>query len=694
MSSITQIGVATLSDELLQYIKDQIASGALKWDDLVDTPAYAGQDGKFLQALSGGGSSSLQWADLPSAGLNWQVQSTNVTATDKIGYLASNGITITLPVSPAAGNLVAVTDHKSEFDTRPVTVAGAGGFLIEGEATLTLDLRNAYIQLIFDGTQWELAQVNHPFNVQEITEESFPAGQISYNLSRTPANRSTLLVTVGGSVLPTSLYSVTGNVISFGTATSAAVHVRHIGMPSAAAVSDTPVGAMLYFPNGEPVDGWLDCTGGSIGRSLYPDLVDYLNKGSGEEIAFLPDARGNFVRVWDPRDGADTIGVVSIPNILKDNKWGRWLDTTHEGTAGNAWDASNSTITKVKYGSGYIGYRFDAPVSTASVSIATIDPIGSAHVPTSVIVKASHDGVTWVNASAASTGPFQNRTVAITTNTTEAYRFWAIFGTGGLPYAADTEYYWGVAAIVFTSSTTNRAIGGFQGEAVGSLDASLSGTPAGAGQVQSGTGATAPVVGGAGTVSGGVETRPDNQAYVLRIKAFHYQSGSLTNTNVTQLRDEVSRLSSRVNDGTSYVGDAPPLNPTENARWYDTTSGRTYLWFNDGDSYQWVDDSPQSVSSGRESINAADILAVGTTTNRALNERFTDIRCILDFGAVRNRADDSAAAFVKAGVGPVFIPTGAYYVSAGDFTGNIYFSFGPVDITGLSTGITVKDLLA
>ena len=693
MSSITQIGVSTFSDELLQYVKDQLKSGTLEWNDLIDTPDYVSQDGKFLKALSGGGTSTMEWSELPPAGLSWQVQETDVTVSDKIGLLADGGITITLQDDPLEGSVIAIADRNSDFADNPVIVKG-GNKLVEGSQELIIDLRNAYLQLIFDGTQWEMVQVNHPFNIQEITEESFPAGFLNYNLSRIPANRSTLLVTVDGSVVPTSLYSVTGNVLGFGTATSAPVHVRHIGVPSAAAVSDTPVGAMLYFPNGEPIDGWLDCTGASIGRSVYPDLVDYLNKGTGEDIAFLPDARGNFIRVWDPRDGADTIGVVSIPTVLRDNKWGRWLDTTAVTSSGNIWDGNTSTVGKVKYAHGYVGYRFDAPVSTSAVTISTVDPIGSAHVPTSVVVKASHDGVTWVEVSALENGPFQNRTVSINVDTVDPYRFWAVFGTGGTPYPTDTEHYWGVASVIFSSSTLNRAIGGFQGQAVGPIDAHLGGADAGAGSVQSGIDATALTLGGQGTVSGGLETRPDNQAYVLRIKAFHYQSGSLSDSNVTQLRDEISRLSARVNDGTSYVGAVPPPNPTDNARWYDMTSGRTYIWFYDGDSYQWVDDSPQAVSSGRDSINAAEILAVGSATPRALNERFTDLKCVLDFGAVRNKADDSKRAFERAGLGPVYIPTGTYYVSGGDFTGNIYFSFGPVTITGLSTGITVKDLLA
>lgn len=694
--AITQIGVATLSDELLAYIKEQIKNGTVSFTDLIDAPDYAGQDGKFLKAFSGGGSSGMEWEDLPAAGLNWQVESTNFTASDKVGVLASNGITITLPATPVEGTLVAVADHLSEFDSNPVTVI-SNGANIGDDTELVLDLRNAYVQLIFDGTIWNISQVSHPFNIQEITEETFPPGQSVYNLGRVPANRSSLLVTVGSRVLNTSQYAVTGNVLTLGATAAEVVQVRHIGVPAAVRVSDTPVGAMLYFPNTEPVDGWLDCTGASISSQVYPDLVKFLAKDPNATLANLPDARGNFIRTYDFGSGVDVVTPYNIPTDLSSNTWGKWIDTLNSGTAKNAFDGTTSSRTTVRYTDGYIGYAFDAPVSMTGISIDCNDAFGTVHLPDTIQAKVSNDGITWMNASIVVPGgaALQGASTYLTITANEAYRYWAVFGTGGTPYTNGSGEYWGVVALTFIGSSTNRQVGDFQGESVGPLPSTtLGGTSAGPLAVQSGIGSVALGQGGTGTVSGGSETRPDNQSYVLRIKAFHYQSGNLAPTEVTSLRDEVSRLSTRVNDGTSYVQATAPENPSENARWYDTTSGRTYLWFNDGDSYQWVDDSPQSASHDTLGINAAPILAVQTTQARAINERFSDIINILDFGAFRNSTTDSKTAFDNAGVGPVFIPTGYYEVSSGDYSGSIYFSFGPVTITGAATGITVKDLLA
>lgn len=44
----------------------------------------------------------------------------------------------------------------------------------------------------------------------------------------------------------------------------------------------------------------------------------------------------------------------------------------------------------------------------------------------------------------------------------------------------------------------------------------------------------------------------------------------------------------------SYIGDEPPTQPKEGAEWYCTKDGRTYVWYKDIDSGQWVESSPQS----------------------------------------------------------------------------------------------------
>ncbi len=552
--TITQVGPAAASDELTNEIVGVVRNDALVITDLRDIPDYAAETDRYLYTADG---TTLTWASLPTAGINWEVQTTDVTAADKIGYLASNGITITLRSNPAVGDLVAVADANSEFNTRPVTINGNGNN-IEQDPQLVLDLRNAFVQFVFNGTTWDIVQSSTPFNIQEITEESFPPGSITYTMSRIPPSSSSVLVTINGAVQPTTSYAVTGNTLTFGTAPTSTVFLRYVGIASSINVSDTPIGAMMYFPNNSPIDGWLDCTGGTIGSSIYPDLVRYLSKNPNATTATLPDSRGNFIRTWDHGSGRDDLGsTTAIPTDLSDNSWGTWLDTLDSGTAENAFDGSTGTRTSVNFASGYVGYAFDVPVTLTAANIFSSDTISTVHLPTSIRLRWSDDGVTWNDASLPNLNTLQNTDIALSSTETNPHRYWAIFGTGGTAYASDPSRYWGVAYVTFTGTTTGRLVGGNQNESVGTLNLTLEGNSAGstANGGTTGTDLRTIVAGSTGLVTGGgSETRPANQTYILRIKAFHYQSGELSSTEITSLRNEISRLATLVTDALPRSG--------------------------------------------------------------------------------------------------------------------------------------------
>ena len=66
----------------------------------------------------------------------------------------------------------------------------------------------------------------------------------------------------------------------------------------------------------------------------------------------------------------------------------------------------------------------------------------------------------------------------------------------------------------------------------------------------------------------------------------------------------------------SYIGDQPPTQPLNGAGWYCTTDGRSYVWYEDNDSGQWVESSPQSdvsASPDKMTLNAAATDAETTT---------------------------------------------------------------------------------
>ena len=66
----------------------------------------------------------------------------------------------------------------------------------------------------------------------------------------------------------------------------------------------------------------------------------------------------------------------------------------------------------------------------------------------------------------------------------------------------------------------------------------------------------------------------------------------------------------------SYIGDKPPTQPLNGAEWYCTTDGRSYVWYKDADSGQWVESSPQSdlpTATDKMILNAAATDAETTT---------------------------------------------------------------------------------
>ena len=86
------------------------------------------------------------WATPAGGGISWQsVQTASFTAVSGNGYpvnTTSAAITVTLPASPAAGNIVQVTDYAGTWATNNVTVA-PNGSKINGN-TINLPLKIAY----------------------------------------------------------------------------------------------------------------------------------------------------------------------------------------------------------------------------------------------------------------------------------------------------------------------------------------------------------------------------------------------------------------------------------------------------------------------------------------------------------------------------------------------------------------------
>ncbi len=546
----TQVGVATVSPQLIEHIKAAM-KGYLKWEDIADTPTPAGNDGKWLQAFSDGGNSGTQWANLPVAGLAWTDALVDLTVTsEKVGILAAGEITITLPTSPTKGSTLIVTDLNSEFNDKPTIIAGNGKD-IEGSPELIIDVRNAYVQLVFDGTEWILATRSHPMNITEITEESFQSGGVQYLLSRVPASKASILVLQGGNILDTGEYHLVGNTLSFTTPRADKISVRFIGLPAATNVVDTAVGSLALFPINRMGDGYLRPNGSVIQAAVYPDLVEYLTGDPYATEATLPSYDGDFLRIWGGGNN-DFVPEYAIPVDLKDGIYGRWLTTLDGTTARNLWDNDTGTFTYVKHSEGYVGYVFDAPVKVTNMHMFAHDGISVAYLPDIVRLQFSDDGVTWTNASPEynAGAAVQNTWFTLSSEETGEHRYWRINATGGFQYPESTgldDLYWRLGAVKFDATTRSKVVGQHTDDTVGPhvhTTATVTGTAGAAAGLMIDPAGASNTITDAYNVGG--ETAPDHSTVVVGIKAFHYQGGSASTSEIQALREEISRLAAKV----------------------------------------------------------------------------------------------------------------------------------------------------
>jgi hypothetical protein len=106
-------------------------------------------------------SNGTTWAStvLPPGGLVYTFTTTPVTLTDKQGVLtdtSGGAFTVTLPATPSTGAQVVVADAGANWGTNNLTV-GRNGSTIGGLAQdLVCDISGANVQLIYDGTTWEV----------------------------------------------------------------------------------------------------------------------------------------------------------------------------------------------------------------------------------------------------------------------------------------------------------------------------------------------------------------------------------------------------------------------------------------------------------------------------------------------------------------------------------------------------------
>jgi len=247
-------------------------------------------------------SNGTTWASavLPAGGLTYVVKTANYTTQDKEGVLADTSggaFTVTLPATPATGAQVVVADSGANWGTNNLTV-GRNGSTIGGLAQdLVCDITGASVQLVYDGSTWEVyAQI----------------GGNGGNAATQPGNNAF----TGAN----TFYNATGQ--TFGTATSTQDGIRITGRaggsssyratltPAALSASRTvtiPDGGGNYtlgYLNVPPVGTKT----GSYSLAVA-DVGKYVQVGSGGSIT-IPDAtfaEGDIVSVFNNTSGTITI---------------------------------------------------------------------------------------------------------------------------------------------------------------------------------------------------------------------------------------------------------------------------------------------------------------------------------------------------------------------------------------------------
>lgn len=133
------------------------------------TPLSAANGGTGLSSAGSSGnvltSNGTTWtsAAVPPGGLTYLYKTANYTASDKEGILADTSggaFTVTLPATPATGAQVVVADAGAVWGTNNLTVGRNGSTIGDLAEDLVCDINGASVQLVYDGTTWEVyAQV-------------------------------------------------------------------------------------------------------------------------------------------------------------------------------------------------------------------------------------------------------------------------------------------------------------------------------------------------------------------------------------------------------------------------------------------------------------------------------------------------------------------------------------------------------
>ena len=250
-------------------------------------------------------SNGTTWTSVAGAGGAWTKITTTTTAVSTKQYLAdttAGAFTVTLPASPTVGSYVYFMD-AGNWTINNLTVA-RNGSTIEGVADdIVFDLKGVIVQLIYDGSTWQLACNIGPQGASGTTTNALTAGTGLVLNSGTTFNGSAAKTislataagntgTFGNSWLSSSyIYMPQLTVDAYGRVTS--ISTNYIAVGGDTLPSQVGNSGKYLTTNGTTTSwaavaaggasGWYSMVATSMGTTSLPLPSDY--DGSGSNMA-------------------------------------------------------------------------------------------------------------------------------------------------------------------------------------------------------------------------------------------------------------------------------------------------------------------------------------------------------------------------------------------------------------------------
>ena len=145
------------------------------------------------------------------------------------------------------------------------------------------------------------------------------------------------------------------------------------------------------------------------------------------------------------------------------------------------------------------------------------------------------------------------------------------------------------------------------------------------------------------------------------------------NSNQDQILFKLQEKESRTPATTT--SSTPPTDAVSGDIWYDTVSGRSFIYYTDADTSQWVQSNPPfSATAEVTTASQVNFTQTGTSNIVTLQSKLNDIISVKDFGAVGNGTTDDTTAIQNAvnqlntlattAPATLIFPAGSYKITA------------------------------